>query len=298
MNTACLSRNLLIHRQLESIAHLLHGSGILVIVLKGAALVELAPAYMVERLMEDIDLLVHPDDAAGFIALLQQAGYHRVPEDPEAWAHPGQPAHIDVSTALWYLEPPENAAMIARSADWQLRNLPGLCHLPPVDFYVHVLAHAAVHHAAREERWLRDLALLKDVFGEGIDEQTVEEDLKKTGLKTAADCFRYPDRATSITGALYRRIATSSHPQKGHLTRFLCLPLRRKAAYLWQTLFPSADFIRGRYSATTPITILSHRLCRPWYLLHSSLLAVTAIIFAHFGAFRCLLKRKRQDTGW
>lgn len=267
-----LARNLLIHRQTATLAAAFSARGITCIVLKGAALIALFPRYSADRVMDDIDLLFHPREIANARTVLTTLGYQPCTGDPCAWRHPDTRVHpvpVDVTDELWYLRPRELDRAIAESIPLTIETEGSVTTarcLKPVDMYLHVAAHAAVHHGSREDTWLTDIGVMNTHWGELL---ATDE-----GKKKCTDCgLEYAIYAYLSEGAapgLYGMVVRSSSPRKGHILRFICLPLSRKVTYLARTLFPSDHFISVRYGVTRQAYILLYRyMLRPALLLHA-----------------------------
>ncbi|MHB9154824.1 MAG: nucleotidyltransferase family protein [Endomicrobiales bacterium] len=269
MDKGILARNIRISRQTEELAAVFLHCGIPAVLLKGAALIQVFPAYCAERMMEDIDILLRPQDLAAARSLLLCRGYRPSPEDPCAFLHPEKAAYVDLADSLWYLSRKENREVFDESRRHALTGLsPLMFHLPPPEFFLHVLAHAAVHHARKEKAWARDLELLQEKWGKDWDNRTWEEKLKRYGLRLAARHYLFPgaeDR--SLSGKLYQWFLAKDTPQKGHLSRFFFLPSGKKLSYLVSTLFPAEDFLVHRYCIKNRPLVPLYRLLRPFFLL-------------------------------
>jgi len=279
MNRQLLARNLLIRRQLQEIAAALHSAAIPVALLKGAALVECFPSYSAVRAMDDIDLLFKPSDIEPARRALESLGYKPVDNDPWAFSHPRQPAAVDISDGLWYMNAAENKKLFKECENHPLKQLsPRMFHLPPDEFYLHVMAHAAIHHACKETMWQNDLNLLRANWERETAQATLRHKLDAYGLNEAMAWFtpQHP-RVRPLTARIYRLIATKDIPQKGHILRFLLLPTKKKAAYLLRTLFPSRQFIMYRYNVRSAPAVTALRILRP-FILTFSILSVRLVI--------------------
>jgi len=268
MNRQLLARNVLIHRQLSELATALHSAAIPVVILKGAALVECFPSYAGDRAMDDIDILLRPPNISAARETLVSIGYTPLKSDPWAFTHGAHPAAVDISDGLWYMNKRENETLFRECANYPLAHLsPSAFHLPPDEFYLHVLAHAAIHHAKKETKWQNDLNLLRSNWKSETAAETLRHKLDAYGLNEAMAWFTPKhSRARPLTARLYRLITTKDIPQKGHILRFLLLPTPKKTAYLIRTLFPSTAFIKYRYNLKTPTAIAAYRLARPLLL--------------------------------
>lgn len=268
MNTALISRNLLIVRQAEEIASLCCRAAIPVVFLKGAALILLSGDYLQERMMEDIDLLVRPCDRDALRSLLKAGGYAPAPEDPWAFSRPVAAASIDLNDSLWYLDQKTNRMVFEDSLHYPLPGLPGAFHLPPDEFYLHILSHAAIHHAIQEPKWRNDLKVLEKLFGPMMERGKLEKKLRDTGMAGVGEIYlEGKENIRSLQLRFYRWLLSKDIPLKGHVTRFLFLPVRRKPGYLMTVLFPPAHFVSARYSAQRKASTCLYRLCRPFFLM-------------------------------
>lgn len=253
-----LARNIMIHAQVADIASALSGGGVPAVLLKGAALIERFPEYMSWREMEDIDLMFRPADIGKAREILGRLGYRPAPEDPWAFVMEGAPAYVDTSDGLWYASRRENEDLWLRSARFTLDC--GLRHLPPEEFYAHVLAHAAVHHGTRHGKWMSDLELIKrkwDLERTGLAEGVI----MKYGLAKAEEAC-----AGGELSGIYRALLDSDIPLKGHALRFLFLPPAKKAGYALRSLFPDGNFLRHRYGLKNGFETFVFRLARPLLL--------------------------------
>lgn len=267
-----LARNLLIHGQTGAIAAAFSGRGVTCVLLKGAALIALFPRYSAERVMDDIDLLVHPREMASARAALISLGYRPCPGDPCAWRHADTrqyPAPVDISDDIWYMRPRELDRAIAESVTITIEHegtaVPVRC-LKPVDMYLHVAAHAAIHHGQREETWIQDLRVMNTAWGDLLSSGEGKEKCASYGLGGPISAYLREDEAPGLYGMILR----ASSPVKGHILRFVCLPLSRKPLYLARTLFPPANFLAARYGVTEKALILLYRfILRPALLIRA-----------------------------
>lgn len=267
-----LARNILIHRQTAILAAACSARGATCVLLKGAALIQLFPPYSAERVMDDIDILFHPRDIAKARAALAALGYRPCPGDPCAWRHPDQllhPVPVDITDTVWYLRPRELNQAIEESFVIPFEREGGTASarcLKPVDMFLHVAAHAAVHHGTRDDTWLRDLIVMNNAWGNLLASGEGEKKCAMCGLDGPIRAYL---SGASAPG-LYGRLLRSTSPLKGHILRFVCLPASRKVPYLARTLFPSDSFIAARYGATRQAHILLYRfILRPALLLRA-----------------------------
>ncbi len=248
-----LAANLLLIRELERLAERLGETPVMV--LKGGALLLSGCRGFEDRPMEDLDLLVEPRCRREVVNALEAMGYQKFAGDPGQYRRDG--LAFDLHDDLWYLDDEEHKAVWRRS-----RSVDGgeaCLRLPsPQDLLIHVLAHAAVHHGAVEPKWAEDVAALAERHARELDLEDLRRELKRLGLLPAVLWFL---RRAGLS------LWTETRGQ-GHILRFVYLrDWRFRLRYLGRTLFPSADFIAGRYDARSRWGVLAWRVLRPLLLL-------------------------------
>ncbi|OGS21088.1 MAG: hypothetical protein A3J83_02390 [Elusimicrobia bacterium RIFOXYA2_FULL_40_6] len=239
-NRDIFAKNLLIHTQLKELLEEFHKQDIKIILLKGAGLIELFPEYMREREMEDIDLLIKPEQLKKTKAVLQSIGYSKNVSDPYAFTNPAKPLPVDLCPGLWYLSKEENDSL------WKGSNC-----LEPIDFYIHILAHSVVHHKQFDSRWAKDLELLKSKYPDELAQSKIETKIQSYAIKLP---LNLPNSGSPVV------------PLSGHISRFSFLPFNKKISYIFGALFPSLEFIKGRYDTKNELKLLFLRLLRPFLL--------------------------------
>lgn len=217
MKSSVLARNILIHDQIKKIAEVCEKNNIKLVLLKGAALVELFPEYSFEREMEDIDVLVEKKDLKKFVDILKGLGYKHYPEDPNVLYNEEVDIKIDITTRLWYYSLKENKKLCNN-----LIKITNFYILPPKELLKHIVFHSYLEHNFVEEKWTKDVLLLKEKFAVDVNE---EELIPKFVLKLLNKKSYY----------------------KGHLIQFLYLPWYRKINFLFTKLFPNKNFMFHRY---------------------------------------------------
>ncbi|MBN1824063.1 MAG: nucleotidyltransferase family protein [Endomicrobiales bacterium] len=255
-----LSDNIRIFSQLTELAETLRSKGIRTVLLKGAALIALFPEYSRTREMIDIDILVKRKDVETLRQTLLEEGYGPCPGEPCSFFSSSRIAHIDITDNLWYLSARENEELFEQSLGHPVEGLPGMHHLPPLQMYAHLIAHACIHHSMEEEKWKDDLRLLENKWKEHLARGEVREILRKYGIHSAYEIYSGTEEGCGIFGKVVRRAAFSS---KGHLMRFWFLPFRKKTAYLLSSLFPTDEFLISRYNIKNRSALIFFRMLRP-----------------------------------
>jgi hypothetical protein len=213
--------------------------------------------------MEDIDLLVRPGTLTAARQALAGMGYEPAPEDPFAMRHSSKGAPVDIADGIWYLDKAGTERIFDDSIE--LKGFYGaFSRLRAEDLYIHVLAHGAVHHAEVSAKWKEDLLLIKENWGGSMDWEEVGKKLKLYGFERAAEVYLSGRADTSFYGRL---LSSAENPLKGHVSRFACLPAKKKAAYLAAALFPSKEFLEGRYNLKSASEVFFYRMFRPFLLL-------------------------------
>lgn len=169
-----LAGNTLYIHHLAQVAPALQEAGVRFVVVKGAALLATLYTDWAQRRLEDIDLLVHPDDVLLFRSVMSHLGW-REEDNDIAGARFGERYRAETSFArqegevLLRLEghldlpgfyPP------ARGAVWQrvhTVSAGGLDKLPVLSLSSHLsylCTHLYYHHCGQGLKWLVDIALL------------------------------------------------------------------------------------------------------------------------------------------
>jgi hypothetical protein len=267
MNKGVLTTNLIRLKHLGDLTSLTGLRNIPVILLKGIALIEVFPEYLYSRNMEDADLLFRPGDMAKVRELLKGMGYLPAKSDPWSYRNNESGISFDLNDGIWYMEKRELEKLWQESLNFPIRTGEMVYHLPPADFYVHVLAHAAVHHARKEINWLEDLRLIENKWKDYFESGKIESALKYYGLIEARSIFLGKEAPLSWKGKIYKRMLRMENPLKGHILRFLLLPLKKQFKYVIDTLLPSNDFIKSRYDLSNDLSVFFFKMLRPFLLL-------------------------------
>lgn len=213
-----IARNIVIHNEIEKIAKECIKNGIKMILLKGAALIELFPEYSFSRDMEDVDVLVEEKNLDKFKKILENLGYQDVKDDPNVMYNPQLGVKIDIATKLWYLSKKENMKVILRS-----KRINNFYILPEEEIVRHILYHIYFEHNYEDKKWTTDLNLLKEKLNKNFDYNKSLSSFVKNNLNN--DIF-----------------------YKGHIFKFFLLPFFEKINYVVEKFFPSKEFLIKRYN--------------------------------------------------
>lgn len=246
MESKIIARNIIILEQLKELNQEFLKNNIKIILLKGISLIILFPDYIKSRIMEDIDLLVKPDEFKKVENILYSLGYKNVVYDPFAYYHPSKLAFIDIQTDIWYLNKKQNVVVWLNS----LHLKDSLYTLSPYELYVYIYVHSMIHRQHFDNKWITDLQLLEDNFK--LDITIIHKKLKKY--------FGRINLETKFSG---------------HITRFIFLNFRKKIIYLFNTLFPSNRFIERRYNLKNIFFVFLYKFLRPVFLINIFFLQLT-----------------------
>lgn len=159
------SRNILFHNEIISISKKCREEEIKLILLKGAAMVELFPEYSFRREMEDIDVLIEQKNYEKFRKLLYELGYKEVPFDPHAMYNEQKDIQIDIETRVWYLSKKENWFLIHNAKHLSDFGIETDCYvLSPQDMLNYTYIHSYIHHARKENKWEEDVKMIIEKF--------------------------------------------------------------------------------------------------------------------------------------
>ena len=253
MSVEILARNILVLDQVEEIATAFSTESIYFVLLKGIALVNLLPEYLSYRVMEDIDILVRPEQLEKAKETLYSLRYKKSDYDPYAFRRESSPAYVDLCDGLWYLNKKENLELFFNAISIPIIDSRVFVKvLSPEDCYINLLAHSIIHHTKMELRWFNDLKLLEDKFNDKLNRGKIKFKCKNYGIPL-----------NSSLNTKHKFLGTFAILQKGHIQRFIFLPLLRKAVYLFNTLFPSTKFLVDRYDLISLRQIVFWRIYRP-----------------------------------
>ncbi|HBU69283.1 MAG TPA: hypothetical protein DEE98_02745 [Elusimicrobia bacterium] len=287
MDKNILAKNILILDELRRFSELVCGAGMRAVVLKGAALIALEPAYIGTRAMDDIDIFVRGEDMPAVRSIISALGYYPVPGDPWTLKNGKSGIAFDLCAGLWYLSRKENEAAFQGSKRFPLNQIgAGLFHLPPDEFFIHLAAHCAVHHNIKEKKWIEDISLLRALWPKETSTAALAEKLSGYGLWEAAGfMLRDVSGVDKSSGELWnrrrgRRLAgfllnsgfNKTIPNYGHILRFALLPGTKKIPHLLKALFPSGEFLALRYGLTGASAVTMFRFLRPCIMLFKLLL--------------------------
>ncbi len=220
-----LARNILIHQEIKKIKDECCNNNIRLILLKGAALIELFAEYSFFREMEDIDVLVENKYFYKFLNILKNLGYQPYCGDPNVVYKKDIDLKIDILTELWYLKRKENEKLMNSCVEKD-----GMYFLAPEEMLRHIIIHSYIEHNHIEDKWLKDISLIKEKFNLNFG---IEDYIPKKFLNFINKKIYY----------------------KGHFLQFLFLPLSKKVRFLLRKIFPSKEFMVRRYSIKNILTL-------------------------------------------
>lgn len=274
--------NLALLQELARIANAFGRARIPLMALKGAALSLTVYDARELRPMSDLDLLVHPDDAARAVKCLQAIGYQsgdslirddffpRFYYEREMVLHHPNNVRVDLHAHPW--RPMHLAQAVQTEQFWNGATKVGCGEAEilvpqPATMLVHLAAHAAFHGCERYI-WLYDLKKLAEHSGEGLDWNVVVERATRWHLGLAVHCALV--KARSLLGpfcpqTIIHRLATAPSSYRDRLTlwhtprdaaspllhvfcNILCLRgLRSRASYLAAILVPDSGHLSSLY---------------------------------------------------
>lgn len=251
--------------------------------LKGAALVASLGDRDGARAMCDVDVLIRPADARRVDELLVAAGCSRGPAlvrrdfypryyNEREYFTPSIP-RVKIDLHARPLRPLRYLRTVPDDALWEAPRLvdygPLRARIPgPTDMLIHLAAHAASHGTA-ELRWLYDLRLWLDRFGDEIDMDELTHKCRQwrlalpvcSALVQARDTLRLacPRLAAAIEAtrspcgpmdrlALYAARAAENQPVAGAFANVLSAPgLGFRLGYLGAVLLPDRQHLGQLY---------------------------------------------------
>ncbi|MGB8643716.1 MAG: nucleotidyltransferase family protein [Anaerolineae bacterium] len=271
---------LIAYQDLNHWADRFEREGIPFVLLKGSALAHLIYPEPSLRPFGDLDLLVHPQDAARLRPLFIQEGYapafefvpgftSRFFAQETFWRRGANAVMIDLHVHLFvnafYRRRMPAAWLWAQTTPVQLDGRTALTLTPTAQLF-HLAAHYALHHSEERLLWLYDLALLMSGAGRPIDWESVVGQARAFGLVQAIQLTL--ERVAAVWGVTppaepWRQIraltpgsgerrafalATTASPFRRNLWDFVNLPASEAGVFVWYHLFPGETYMRTRYA--------------------------------------------------
>jgi Uncharacterised nucleotidyltransferase len=208
---AWMRGQLMLTRTVAGVAAL-QDAGIAVLLIKGAALIQIPGVERRLRMMDDLDVLVHPEDVRAASDVLHNAGYRRLlapASDDElvrllrsAHALPfgDQGGEIDLHwNALHSRRHPEfDRAWWPEAVPARLLDVETLAAAPS-DVLVQSIAHGSMWAQDAAPRWVVDIAMLLQATGETLDwDRVVDRAAAARLAPVVADALEYVEEATGL----------------------------------------------------------------------------------------------------
>ena len=269
--------------ELGYVLRLLEKAGLPVIVLKGAALGDTLYGNSALRPMTDLDLLLHDRDISAALDVLHRNGYrttgvevrtgHTLEYENELVVYsPGTPP-MAVELHWRLLDSPFYQDRVGASWFWETAQPAlvagtGALVLGMEAAILHLSAHYVLHHRAQGVRWIYDIALLVESFGNDIDWQLVFDKATEFELiysiqvvvQQLVDDWQVAFPADVVSAAT-ELTASEEEQRVVHLLLSEQRPVvqrfwsdlstmsswRRRSSYLLANLFPSPAYMQDRY---------------------------------------------------
>ena len=272
-------------QKLDIILTEFESSGIEVLPLKGADL--LARAYrgvLGLRPMVDIDLLFHRKDLPHIERILQADGFLPCVSGNACYVSPDHVLALDMISEIWYLKNIDAVWQRAVPRHVAGRTRPAM---HPEDALIYLVAYQTIHRGWLSPQMALDVAAFLDAEGEFIDWRNVVHQVTTCHLhlplyhglayaheKGAAKIPLWvletlqPPCSQCRIARLYQRLVTERPiPELGHFLLVFSRPgYSNKLLALWNSVFPSRDFLTLRYGKRTRWGRFWLRLTRPAHL--------------------------------
>lgn len=272
--------------QLDVILTEFQSSDIEVLLLKGADLLGRAYGGVLGlRPMVDVDLLIHREDLPHIERILDAHGLEPRVDGNPSYVSPDHVLALDMIADIWYLD--DIGTLWRRAVP---RRVAGRIRpaLHPEDAAIYLVAYQTIHRGRLGPQMARDLAAFLDAEGQFIDWRNVIHQARTChlclplhhGLAYAYETAGAkipswvlgalrPSTSQRRIARLYQRLVTERRiPELGHFLLVFSLPgSRQKLLALWNTFFPSRDFLNLRYGKRTRWGRFWIRLTRPAHLV-------------------------------
>ncbi len=283
-----LAHNIYQLKEAGEVIRALQGSGIPVIVLKGAALLETVHPDPGTRPMADIDLLVDPSNLKKSEEVLRGLNFSLVPTGELHYIKREGSlfTQIDLHWDIWYLKELKKIWQSAIKA--KVGGVETMI-MSPEDAIIYTVAHSTVHHGTFNLVWADDVSRLISHYNEKINWAHFIE--KVTSYNLQVPIFYFFSRLKDLnkdlpippyvikrltppfSKRLEAMVFTSvlNNPPMddiGHVLRLLIEKgLYRKLKLLVSFLFPSPSFLKRRYNISNNYKACLYYLIRPFSII-------------------------------
>lgn len=280
VNKDVLSRNILLLDSIREVAKVCIPLNIDILLLKGAALLELGIYEFSEREMTDVDVLIKPERLSAFEKILIGMGFELMKNSSQAFIKVLDknipPVIIDVHVNLRHIK---NTSVLWENAHCVKGTL---LFLPcPEDQFLHLIAHPVLHHGFVDKKaksdikkflvWINKTSDINS-FWNGLTKKSrdyglnpviypVFEALGKSNpdlIPSDKIALFYPENFEKIKAYFFKKTLNK------HSNFFeYFLPVLYKPSLAFKFIFPSDEFLKRRYGKTGLLITLT----RPFKLL-------------------------------
>ena len=267
------AHNALLFHELARLLDAFQRHSVPVVLLKGAALaVSLYPEAGL-RPMNDLDLLIQPEQLGQALDAARECGYRaqKVTYHAVLWGGPRDRVTVEIHWSLIPEGQTGNAAWFwGRLAPWSLegRSWPCAAALDPAANLLYLAAHLVLQHGASNPRlvWYYDLHLLLTHQGNELDWPAILEQARRLGwsaallsaLQGAVERFASPVPQTVLAALRLDAAHAPARPpalpadEAGSIRRWMLsaqarLGWRERLLGLWRLLVPLPEYMRWSY---------------------------------------------------
>jgi hypothetical protein len=282
-----LAVNVIYAAELGRLAEKCRAEGILLVAMRGGALLADDFSFAANRHMRDLDLLIYPANETAVTRMILEDDWEPIPSGERCFRKFDPPRYIDLHCELRGVPKSGFRDFLERSKP--SGEIPTVNMLAAEDELILNAYHCVVDHGHLDEKWVRDAAILIESRGENLDWRTLAARSKKFGwsavlklfLETVARSGKagIPLELFQVSGGdllrydLTRRLIKGAQPSvvRGHIMRLIYFRNPLDALFsIGRILFPDPGFIRQRYGQTTLCGTLKHMLLRPVFVLGKS----------------------------
>lgn len=277
------AQNKIYSTELARIGGLFENCGIVCVMLKGAALAHSLYKEPALRPMNDIDILIQPEELNSAVSQMHSLGYETLPAshlEHAAWLDQAANHHVHLRNARIGVSVELHWRLIGGESDWRspdsawfwenkkpVSGVPGFSELSPEACLLYLAAHTELQHGVGSSPllWYYDIYLLLEKFGEHLDWELVIQ--KAVELSWGEALFRALDAVERFFGMeLPASRARRLISQNGRAARYIEQKTRPRGSRTEETLrdlstfkglarlrvllaliFPSPKYMRRRY---------------------------------------------------
>ena len=278
-NISILAKNIIFLQETEKLISIFNKEEIDIMLIKGIAFLEIGYSDLSKRPLEDIDLLILPETLPKVKEILYKNGYKLLSTGEWTFYKENPFIILDIHTDIFYLTPKEFRKLWKNSPYYVVLDKYKTKIMNPIDSIIYSIFHQLIHHGFLRDYWIEDIYNIIQKHKSPDFFKKLEEKIKEYRFSSFFYIFFsklnriYPgiiplDFISSLKSStfLHKCLLKTKTYNVGHILRFLSLRWGRKIKFMYDTLFPTLDFLKRRYPAFAWLGLFLIFL-RPFFLI-------------------------------